>query len=101
MNNKADITVTILVIGVFTVCTLALISFFQANIEVSNSFVGLDSVEKMNSNLEKYTFSQQNSLKDLPEVKTDEIGRHFSEEKKTTTGWLWWKKEVTLFYIRY
>ncbi len=100
MNKNGDVTVTMLVIGVFAVCTLALISFFQSSIEMRNSFVGLNLVEKMNADIESYSFAQKGNLKDLAETKEDGIN-FFSEEKKTTTGFWWWKKEKTLFYLGY
>ena len=101
MNNKGDVTVTMLVIGVFAVCTLALLSFFQSSVEVRNSLVGLNLVEKMNSDIEAHSFAEKVGLKNPPEVKTDVGGAYFSEEKKTITGFWWWKEEKTLFYLKY
>jgi hypothetical protein len=100
MNKRGDVTVTMLVIGVFAVCTLALISFFQSSVEIRNSFVGLDLVEKMNADIESYGFSQKDNLKDLAETNKDGLNL-FSEEKKTTTGFWLWEKEKTLFYLGY
>lgn len=100
MNHKGDVTITMLVIGIFAVCTIALISFFQSSVEVRNSLVGFNLVEKMNADIESYTFAQKDSLKDL-QIKTDAGGDYFSEEEKVTSGSLWWKKEKIAFYLKY
>lgn len=102
MNNKADVTVTMLVIGIFAVCTLALISFYQASVEVRNSFIGFNLVEKMNADIETYHFSQKEGLKNLPQIKTDAGGNYLLEEKIKTTGWFpWTKKEKIVFSLKY
>ena len=53
MDKRGDIPITILVIGVFVVCTLALFSFFSSVKILSNSFTGLDVIEEMNYKIEK------------------------------------------------
>jgi len=55
-NRKADIPVTILVIGVFAVCSLALLTFFISAIKTRESFVGIDLMEKINSQIEENSF---------------------------------------------
>ncbi len=55
-NRKADIPVTILVIGVFSVCCLALLSFFISAINTRESFMGIDLMEKINSQIEENFF---------------------------------------------
>ena len=52
-NTKGDVPVTILVIGVFVVCTLAVFSFIHSNLVINRSFVGIDIMEKANINIEK------------------------------------------------
>lgn len=52
-NNRGDIPITILVIGVFVVCTLALLSFFVSAISLRNSFVGIDIIGEVNRAIEK------------------------------------------------
>ena len=52
MNKKADLPVTILVIGVFAVCTLALLSFFYSSHQLHKSFVGIEMVENANIQIE-------------------------------------------------
>ena len=52
-SKKGDVPVTVLVIGVFVVCTLAIISFIHHNITINNSFVGIDIMEKASIEIEK------------------------------------------------
>jgi len=42
MNKKGSVPVTILVIGVFALCALALITFFISEFQFSNSFAMVD-----------------------------------------------------------
>jgi hypothetical protein len=101
MNKRADITVTILVIGVFMVCTIALISFFQTNVKIGNSFVGLDLMEKMNSDIEVSTSVQRLNLKNQPKVKTEGSLYYLEAEKKIKKGVWGFRKEKIVFYLRY
>ena len=52
-NKRGDIPITILVIGVLVVCTLAILSFIKSDIEVKKSFSGVDVLEKANMNIER------------------------------------------------
>ena len=52
-NKRGDIPVTILVIGVFVVCTLAILSFINSNLSISKTFVGTDLMEKANIDIER------------------------------------------------
>lgn len=55
MNKKANIPITILVIGVVAICILAIGSFVVSNIKLSeNSNIGY--FEKIQSDLEKFYF---------------------------------------------
>ena len=53
MDKRGDIPITILVIGVFVVCTLALFSFFSSVKLLDHSFTGLDVIEEVNYKIEK------------------------------------------------
>lgn len=59
-NKKGDIPTVVLVIGVFAVCTLALITFYLADFRISNSFVGVQTMQKLNAQVEEYTFYLNN-----------------------------------------
>lgn len=52
MNKKGDLPVTILILGVFGVCTLALLSFLYSSFQIHKSFVGLEVMEKANIQIE-------------------------------------------------
>jgi hypothetical protein len=53
MNRKGDLPVTILIIGVFGVCTLALLSFLYSSYQVHKAFVGIEVMEKANAQIEQ------------------------------------------------
>jgi len=99
MNKKADIPITILVIGVFVICTLALITFFVSSVKEKNSFVGVKLMQKINYQIEDYFLHRDLSNLD---VKTNSQGQKaLYQEKKDTEGFLWWEKEVVLFSVEY
>lgn len=52
-NKKADIPVTILVLGVFAVCTLALLVFINSDKNLEKSFMGVEIIEKVNLDVER------------------------------------------------
>ena len=87
-DKRGDIPITILVIGVFLVCALALFSFFFSVIKTRNNFVGIGIVEEMNSQLEEKTFNSENPA-----------GLYL--EKNVSKGILLWKKEILLFSVQY
>jgi len=51
-NKKGDLPVTILVIGVFAICTLALLSFIHSSHKLDKSFDALKLVEEANAKIE-------------------------------------------------
>jgi len=99
MNKKADIPITILVIGVFVICTLALITFFASSVKEKNSFIGVKLMQRINYQIEDYFLHRDLSNLD---VKTNSQGQKaLYQEKKDTEGFLWWEKEVVLFSVEY
>jgi hypothetical protein len=58
-NNRGDIPITILVIGVFAICAFAIISFVFSSISLRNSFVGIDIVENVNNKIEFKEFNNE------------------------------------------
>jgi hypothetical protein len=54
MDKKGDLPVTLLVLGVFAVCTLALLSFFYSSHLIQRSFVGVGVVEEANIQIEAH-----------------------------------------------
>jgi len=87
MNRRGDLPITILVIGVFAVCTLALFSFVHYSNQVSKTFSGIEVVEEANFQIEA------NNLGVFPITRS---GIKFSPE------WgLNWFKEKIIFYLDY
>ena len=60
-NKAGDISVTILVIGVFAVCTFALFTFIYSSAKSENSIRGFEVMEQANSQIEKYYFYKNQS----------------------------------------
>jgi hypothetical protein len=52
-NKRADVPVTILVLGVFAVCTLAVLSFINSDRNLEKSFIGVEIIEKVNLDVER------------------------------------------------
>lgn len=104
MNKKADITITILVIGVVAICALALLSFLSSSFKHEQSFIGVAQMEEMGSKIQQYNFYKsqgisENELKELLDIKEDEDGEYLHLEKKSSK-FLFWKDEF-LFSVKY
>jgi len=56
MSRKGSVPVTILVIGVFAVCGLALITFFISEFNFSNSFAMVDDLRALNVYEDEWNF---------------------------------------------
>lgn len=69
-NKKADIPITILVIGVFAICVLAIISFI--NSESQKSILGIEVIEEIHANVENFNFYLNNGFS--KEEAAQEIG---------------------------
>ncbi len=90
MNKKGNLPIIILVLGVLAVCSLALLSFYASNFKISNNFVGVKLIEKLNSQIETNLY-QEKPVDNL------------YEDKNVTTfnfkdGFL---KERTIFSVTY
>jgi len=56
-NKRADIPITILVIGVLAICGLAILSFIISDkVKLKSDNLGLDVFEKLYTDFEKYVF---------------------------------------------
>lgn len=89
-NRHGEIPIVILVIGIFAVCSLALITFYMSNTKFKQSFAGLDLMEKANIQIENQTFH---------EISPDNI---YLEKKIDESKWYSWeKKEKILFSVKY
>ena len=86
-NKKADIPITILVIGVLAICTLAILSFFLSDRIVKNKFVVLDAVEEAKIMKEKISFynntgMSQEEIGKIIGIKEDNIQGKFIQVKQ-------------------
>ena len=52
-NKRADISITLLVMGIFVLCTATILSFYFSSVIVRDATIGLEALEKLNSNVEK------------------------------------------------
>jgi len=106
-NKKGDVAITILVIGVFAVCSLALLTFFISDFRNSNSFVGLDLMHKLNAQIDEYNFYKsqgisESDLNKIFEFKYEGDKKSFYLEKSVSQGSFFnGKKEVILFSVKY
>jgi len=87
INKRGDIPVTLLVIGVLVVCTLALLSFIKSDNQVKKSFKGIEVMEKANIEIEEGNLNHY-----YLEKKNKKIVPSFS---------LNWIKEKVVFSVEY
>lgn len=105
MNKKASVPVTILVIGVFALCSLAMFTFFVSDFKIGNSFVGLGVMQEINSEVEAYYFYKNvgvdnEDLKLLFDV-VEIDGRNYIKKELTyeSFSFLGKNEEVVLFSV--
>jgi hypothetical protein len=72
INKRGDISITILVIGVFSVCTLAIVSFMIYKAQNKNNSVNMEIFENLSSAVEKYYFYINSGLS--PSVAAANVG---------------------------
>lgn len=66
-SKKGDISTTILVIGVFAICVLAIGNFYYSNSSLKNSFYGVAATEKLNSYITELNFYLNPKINQKPE----------------------------------
>ncbi len=86
-NRKGDIGITILVIGVFAVCSLALLTFYISDYKISNSFVGLDVMHKLNADVDLYKFYKSEGISE------DKLNSYFNLTTKGNDKYFY--REIT------
>ena len=67
MDKKGDISTTILVIGVFAICGLALLSFYLSGIDSKETFSRLEIINKVNSIADEIKFYRNPEINKKPE----------------------------------
>ena len=82
-NKRGNLPIIILVLGVLAVCSLALLSFYSSNLKVSNNFVGVKLIEKLNSQIEinQYQGKAVDGLNVMKEVRNYRFKGGFLKEK--------------------
>lgn len=98
-SKKAEMSIAILVIGVFVVCGFALLSFFISNVNVRDSFVGVGLIEKINSQFEIFLVHRNLNEVDVRVNLDGKTGLY--QEKIDYPGILFWKKERLIFSVEY
>ncbi len=64
-NKRADIPITILVLGVFVICALAVTSFMIFKIEGSKDSLGVELFQEINTDIEKFNFYQNTDFSSI------------------------------------
>ena len=84
-NRKGDVSITILVIGVFVVCSLALFSFYLSGVNGKETSLRVNIVEKIISLSEEVKFYKNPEINKNPEEMMD-IFDMDSNENPAFTG---------------
>lgn len=107
-NRKADLPITILVIGVFVICIFALLSFYSSKLIFEELFVGINSMENIASKINEYSFYKNleingEEIKQIIDIKEDRQGKYIEiEEKNEGKDFIIFKTpEKLLFSARY
>ena len=66
-NKRGDISITILVIGVFAICSLALLSFYFSGIDSKETFSRIEIIKKVNSIADEIKFYKNSEINKKPE----------------------------------
>lgn len=105
MRKKGSVPVTILVIGVFALCSLAMFTFFVSDFKITNVFVGLGIVENVNSQVDSYDFYKRSGVSEedlsfVYDIQEMDSKRYIYEELTYEEFSFFGKnKEVVLFSI--
>jgi len=107
-NKKANLPIVLLVIGVFGICSLALLTFLIADFKINNSFSSIGIMMEFNEDLEEYNFYMakgvsENRLKQIYNLSEEGDELYFYREQ--LNGGALFKKEVQkgdlLFSVKY
>ena len=96
---KANITITVLVISVLLICSIALITFIMAKTRIVNIFTGVYLMEELNSQIEHYSVNTDLNMVD---TRVNSLGKRvFYQEKIDSSGFWLWKKDKVSFSVEY
>lgn len=85
-NKRGDIPITILVIGILAICTLAIFSFYFSNRGVKSGFSSISVIERVLVTKEKISFYNKNleftqdEIKELFNIQEDIQGKYITVE---------------------
>ncbi len=106
-GKRGDVPIRVLVHVVFAVCSLALLAFFISVFKVSNDFVGIGVMDKMNAQIDAYDYYRNR------EISVETVESYFRVVEEDGVKYLYldkykgniFKKESTeddfLFSVRY
>ena len=78
MNHRGDVTILVLIIGIFLVCVIAVVSFWNADNKFKNNFYGINMMEQVNADVEQfYTYI---NLGYSPQISAQLINAEYIEE---------------------
>src|SRR3989344_4174908 len=76
-NKNGDVPITILVIGVFAVCSMALFSFYISGISGKETFLRVGIIEQTNSIANEIKFYKSSEIEKNPEELMDILKMKF------------------------
>lgn len=79
-NKRGDIPITILVIGVFLVCSLALLSFYLSGINEQKTATRLEMMREVNSLTDEIKFYRNPDINKNPEALMDAFNKKNSND---------------------
>ena len=107
-NKKGDLSIVILVLGVFFICMMVLGSFYFFQNRMNRTFAGTDIIEKAVAIEDKYYFYKntgkftEQKIEDILGIQRDEFGNRFVYlERDITQGWVGLGKEEKIASVKY
>ena len=85
-NRRGDIPITLLVLGVFAICSLALLSFYLSGTSGGKIFLKVSIVEKINSFADEIKFYKNPEINGDPEKLMEIFKNKNSEEDLVYSG---------------
>ena len=95
LDRRGDVPITILVLGVFAVCSLALFSFYLSGISGKETFLRVSIVEQTNSLANEIKFYKSPGIDGNPEEIMDIFKNPSQEDKLVFSG----KKENEVYIL--
>ena len=102
-KKRGEISIVILVIGVFAICSLALLTFLVSDFQMGNNFVGVSVLEKLNGQIDEYKFYQnmgkEGEIDKYFDIIIEDDKKYFYIEKRYNE--FLGEKNILLFSVRY